>query len=269
MVTAKAIKITSRLHETRVSLRRYVKINLSVPQCVCWCCRWHFSVILSIIPDVSPTVVCCGRIWQLLVVAAECWRQAKQQRRHDISILGQWPHYTQKQSISHADLRDLPHCALGKTINVKQLCSSPGPHKWDSLLGYRDNSSPSPERKWKALYPWDMINSQQAWSREERCLYSACLEGRPPLNSITFQPAFCLLKQQDGSSRQPVTIWSAHGLLCILFKTTWLPITRMQILLKYYLCSSPLQWESQGPANHLAKYESIRTEQRCCQSWSH
>lgn len=131
-----------------------------------------------------------------MVVAAEFWRQAKQQNRHDISILGQWPHYTEKLSISHADLLDLPHCALGKTINVKQLYSSPGPHKWDSLLCYRDNSSPSPERKWKALYPWDMINSQQAWSREERCRYNACLEGRTPLHSITFQPAFCLLSRR-------------------------------------------------------------------------
>lgn len=74
------------------------------------------------------------RTCELLVVEAEFWRQAKQQRRHDISILGQWPHYMEKQSISRADLLDLPHCALGKTINVKQLCSSPGPRKWDSLL---------------------------------------------------------------------------------------------------------------------------------------
>ncbi len=51
------------------------------------------------------------------------------QRRHDISIIGQWPHYAEKQSISHVDLLDLPYCALGKTINVKQLCSSPSPHK--------------------------------------------------------------------------------------------------------------------------------------------
>lgn len=101
-----------------------------------------------------------------------------------ISTLGRWPHYTGKQSINHADLLGLPRCALGKTINVKTLHSSPSPHKWDSLLGYRDNGSPSPERKWKALYPWDMINSLQAWSREERCLCSACLDGRTPLHSI-------------------------------------------------------------------------------------
>lgn len=80
-----------------------------------------------------------------------------------------------------------PHCALGKTINVKQLRSSPGPHKWDSLLSYRDNGSPSPERKWNALYPWGMINSQQARSREQRCLYGARLQGRTPLHSITLQ----------------------------------------------------------------------------------
>lgn len=76
---------------------------------------------------------------------------------------------------------------LGKTINVKQLCSTPDPRKWDSLLSYRDNGSPSHERKWKAPYPWDRINSQQAWSRKEWCLYRACQEGRTPLHNITSQ----------------------------------------------------------------------------------
>lgn len=139
--------------------------------------------------------------------------KAKQsKRKHDISILGQEPHYMEKLNISLADLLDLPHCALGKTINVKQFSSSPSPHEWDSLLSCRDNGSPSPERKWKALYPWDMINSQEAWSREERCLYTACLEGGTTTNSITSQP---LLSSQAAIAAvlllsDPLTVFCAY-----------------------------------------------------------
>lgn len=174
---------------------------------------------------------CKCELWTDMLAYSGCswiWREAKQRRSHDISILGQWPHYTKKQSISHADLLDLPHCALGKTINVKQLCSTPGPHKWDSLLGYRDNSSPSPERKWKALYPWDMINSQQAWWREEKCLYSACLEGRTPLHSITFQPAFCLLSRRLTEQQTFChCLIRSQAAIYMLYIEKWLVITEM------------------------------------------
>lgn len=159
-----------------------------------------------------------------------------------------------KRSISHADLLDLPHCALGKTINVKHLCSSPCPHKWDSLLGYRDNSSPSPERKWKALYPWDMINSRQAWSREERCLYSACLEGRTLLHSITFQHAFCLLSgeltEQQTACHYLIRSQSA---VYIIRKEVAGDYTDAETLLKHYLCASSLKHRSQGPGVSLGK----------------
>ena len=132
------------------------------------------------------------------------------------------------------------------------------------ITSYRGNGSPSPERKWNALYPWDMINSQQAWSREEMCLYSVI--GRSSTASLSTRPFVFGAAGWQGST-QP--FWSTHNLLYTLFMGRWMVITEMQTLLKHYFSLSPLKSGSQELAGVSLGKIWVNIVHRCCQSWTH